>query len=539
MMITTIFKRATTTVLLLTCALIVSGRDMTRAQDDSRRIVYGLTFQPSGFDPHINASSELGIPLRSVYDTLVYRDPVSQAFVAGLAESWAISEDGREYTFTLRQNVLFHDGTPFNASAVAANLDRITDPAIASQKAVFLLGGYAGYSVIDDRTIRIALNDPYSPLLDSLSQVYLGMASPTALAAYSAERYQFYQVGTGPFVFVEYVPGDRLVLRRNPAYVWGPSFYQPVGANAVETIEFRFFTDPVTRALALESGEADIMGELLPLDARALNASTEVSLQPEIIPGQPLQFLINSAKFPTDELVVRQALLVGADREAIADSIFQRLSPVAWAPLSAATPYYNADLVGAYAFDPAAARDALIGLGYSDSNNDGVLERNGAELEIRVITPVWNAIPDVVQLLEAQWRTIGIRTVIEQVPSRGALFEQVAAGDYHLVAWYEYGSDPAYLSRYFTSMGDLNWTGYSAAELDGLLIEAGRQSDDNARRSLYGQAQRIVMEQALILPIRDYVNLNGYRRTLNPVEFDAYGWFPLLHNLSFSTFSGE
>lgn len=496
-----------------------------------RRVIYGLTFQPSGFDPHINASSELGIPLRSVYDTLVYRDPATNAFIPGLAESWSLSEDGREYTFTLKENILFHDGTPFNADAVAANLDRITNPANASQKAVFMLGPYAGYTIVDARTIRIALNEPYSPLLDSLSQVYLGMASPAALAEYSIERYQFHQVGTGPFTFIEYVPGDRLVLRRNPAYVWGPAFYTSPSANAVGEVEFRFFTDPVTRALALEGGEVDIMGELLPLDARSLNVSNQVALQPEVIPGQPLQFMMNTAVFPTNELVVRQALIVAADREAIASAVFQRLSPPAWAPLSASTPYYNAELTGAYGFNPTAAREALIGLGYADSDNDGILEGAAGPVRVRVIAPVWNQIPEVMDVLQAQWRAAGIGVEIIQVPSRSALFEAVATGDYNLVAWYEYGPDPAYLSRYFSSSGDLNWTGYTSPELDTLLLEGSRQTNDDARRSLYGQIQRVVMEQALILPIRDYVNLNGYRRTLSPLQFDAYGWFPILNNL--------
>lgn len=501
--------------------------------DEAHRIVYGLTLQPTGFDPHIHASSEMGIALRSVYDTLVYRDPASQTFVPGLAESWTISPDGREYTFTLRENVTFHDGTPFNAAAVGANLDRITNPATASQKALFLLGSYTGYTIVDDRTITLTLEDPYSPFLDSLSQPYLGIASPTALAAYSNERYQFYQVGTGPFTFVEYVPGDRLVLRRNPNYAWGPSFYTPPAANSVNEIEFRFFTDPAARALALEGGEADVMGELLPLDARTLNASDQVALKPVTVPGQPLQFLINTRRFPTDELVVRQALIVGANRESIIDAVFQRLSPIAWAPLSAATPYYNADLTGAYEFNPVAARDALISLGYADSNNDGVLERSGVDLEVKIIAPVWGQIPDVAQLLEAQWRSIGIRTTIEQVPSRSAMFDLIATGEYNLAAWYEFGTDPVYLNRYFSSTGDMNWTGFSMPELDGLLLEAGRQSDDNARRSLYYQAQQTIMEQALILPIRDYVNLNGYSRRLNEIAYDAYGWYPLLNNATF------
>ncbi|RMG84364.1 MAG: ABC transporter substrate-binding protein, partial [Chloroflexi bacterium] len=164
---------------------------------DPGTIVYGLTLDPSGFDPHINQSAELGIVLRQVYDTLVYREPETGEFVPGLAQSWEISDDGLSYTFTLKQGVRFHDDTPFNAAAVAANLDRITNPEIASQKAIFLLGPYEGYDIIDDYTIRIRLTQPYSPLLDGLSQVYLGMASPSALSEYSPLRYQYHQVGTG------------------------------------------------------------------------------------------------------------------------------------------------------------------------------------------------------------------------------------------------------------------------------------------------------------------------------------------------------
>ena len=137
----------------------------------STRLVYGLSFEPSGFDPHRNASSELGIPLRQVYDTLVYRDPQTGDFVPGLATAWEISGDGLTYTFQLRQGVNFHDDTPFNAAAVAANLDRVTNPEVASQKAVFMLGPYAGYEIVDDLSIRILLSAPYSALLDSLSQV--------------------------------------------------------------------------------------------------------------------------------------------------------------------------------------------------------------------------------------------------------------------------------------------------------------------------------------------------------------------------------
>ncbi len=496
-------------------------------------IVYGLTLQPSTFDPQIGSSSELGIPLRSVYDTLVYRDPQSLAFVPGLATSWSISPDGLTYTFALRQGVKFHDGTPFNAQAVAANLDRIANPMTGSQKALFLLGPYTGYQIVDDYTIQLQLASPYSPLLDSLSQVYLGIASPTALSQYSDERYQFHQVGTGPFEMVEYVPGDHLTIRRNLDYAWGPSFYQPSTPDSVDQIEFRFYDqDPSARALALEGGDVQVVGELLPVDARALTANSSIQLQPTVIPGQPLQFLMNTKQFPTDNLSVRQALLYGTNREAIIDAVFQRYSPVAWGPLSSATEFYSGDVVNSYAYDPQQARSLLSGAGYTDTDNDGYVDFGGADLEVNLIAPNWGLIPEVAQLLQDQWRDIGIKAVIDPVPSATILRQHVADGQYNLVAWYEFGLDPSFLNRYFTTNGDMNWTGYSDPNLDELLNQAVLQTDDDARRSLYNQVQRTIMEQALILPIRDYVNLNGSSASLNGLSYDAYGWFPLLNNLT-------
>lgn len=505
---------------------------ITGAQiDNDSRMIYGLTFEPSGFDPHINASSELGIPLRQVYDTLVYRDPSNGAFVPGLATEWALSPDERVYTFRLRQGVTFHDGTPFNAQAVAANLVRITNPDNASQKAVFMLGSYTSHRVIDDFTIELILAEPYSPLLDSLSQVYLGIASPTALAAYSNERYQYHQVGTGVFTFVEYIPGDRLVLRRNPATTWSPSFYVSPPANGVNEIEFRFFSDPLSRTIALEGQDADVMGEIAPADARVLGATDDLTLLPVPIPGQPLQFLLNTAQYPTDNLLVRQALLFGTNREIIVDSIFQGYSPVAWGPLAANTPFYNRQVVGAYAFDAVQARVLLEQAGFEDADNNGYYDgREGGDLEVVVIVPSWGFVPEVAQLLQDQWRAIGVRGVLQPAPTRSLVVERVNEGAYNLVAFYSFGADPSLLNEYFLSNGATNWSRYSSTDLDNLLTTGVRQSTPDARSAVYAQAQRIIMEQALILPIRDYVNLNAARVGVQNLSFDAYGWFPLLYN---------
>lgn len=528
-------QRQTAYVFVLAALLCLSLTGCASAQTAApaaTRLVYGLSFEPSGIDPHRNAASELGIPLRMVYDTLVYRDPTTGEFVPGLADSWEISADGTQYTFRLKQNARFHDGTPFNAQAVAANLDRITATDTASQKAVFMLGPYAGHQVVDDYTITLLLAQPYAPLLDALSQVYLGMASPAALAAVTAERYQFNQVGSGPYIFVEYVPGERIVIRRNPNYAWGPAFYRPPAIEPIDEVEFRFFTDASTRALALEAGDAQVVGEVLPTDARALVSENDLRLQQVGIPGQPLQFLVNTTRFPTGSREVRQALLYGTNREAIVATVFQRFSPVAWGPVSATTPFYYAALRGMYAHDTTQAQALLTTAGFADADSNGYLDADDSDLTVRIIAPPWGQIREVVQLIEDQWRLIGIRAEIVPVATRGELFEQVSTGEFNLVAWYEFGADPVFLNQYFMTGGALNWTGYANQALDGLLVQAAQTVDANARAALYAQAQELIMQEALVLPIRDYVNLNGVRGEVQNLAFDRYGWYPLLINAS-------
>ncbi|MGD8760586.1 MAG: ABC transporter substrate-binding protein, partial [Anaerolineales bacterium] len=321
-------------LLLTLIALLAASCSQLGSTDTS--LVYGLTLAPSGIDPHLNASSELTIPLTSVYDTLVYQDPESGEYVPGLAEGWVTSQDGLSYTFFLRQDVIFHDGTPFNAQAVLANLDYIRDPDHHSQKAVFMLGPLEEVEIIDEFTVALHLSQPFAPLMDSLSQAFLGIASPEALEKWGPTEYQFHQVGTGPYRFVEYVPNDHLTLEVNPDYAWAPSIYESSQAE-VESITFLFYADPATRALALESGEVDVVGEVPPRDAARLAASGDFSLYPVPIPGQPLQFFFNTQNPPTDQVEVRQALIMAVDRSSIVNTVFGEYSPVAQGPLAANT----------------------------------------------------------------------------------------------------------------------------------------------------------------------------------------------------------
>jgi peptide/nickel transport system substrate-binding protein len=521
------------TLIIVLVLLVGCLRDPGQRTSDARnRIVYGLTLNVSGIDPHINQSATMGIVLRQIYDTLVYRDPTTDEFVSGLAESWSLSEDGLSYTFQLRQGVTFHDGTPLNAQAVAANLDRIVNLGAESQRALVLLGPYAGYEIIDEYTLVVRLTEPYSPFLDSLAQPFLSIASPTAFGQYDNLTYQYHQVGTGPFRMVSYVPGDSVIIERSPDYRWGPSFYNAPVENSIDEIAFRFFEDGATRAQALQNGDADIMGELLPLDARELTGSAEVQLYPILIPGQPIQFVINTSRPPTDRLELRQALLLATNRSIIVDAVYQGFSPIAWGPLSEVTPFYSNAVAGTYSLNTGQAQSLLTAMGYTDADGNGYLDAFDGDLTVSLIVPGWNFVPETAQLIQDQWRAIGVRAELNRVPGFSGMMDLVQAGDFNMVAFYQGGSDPSLLNPFFQSDSSRNWTGFGTTELDNILIQAAQISDAPTRANLYAQAQAIIMNEVLILPITDLVVLNGARARVQGLTFDAYGWYPLLNNVT-------
>jgi peptide/nickel transport system substrate-binding protein len=495
------------------------------------RLIYGLTLAPSGIDPHVDASSELGIPLTSVYDTLVYQD-LDGSFVPGLAERWQVSPDGLTYTFYLRHDVVFHDGTPFNAEAVKFNLDRISSPETLSRKAADMLGPYDHTEVVDEYTTRVHFSEPYAPFLDSASQVYLGMASPAAVAQWGAE-YQLHQVGSGPFLFQEYVPGDHLTLVRNPDYAWAPEVYDHEGPAYLEEIEFRFFTDPAVRSLALESGEAHVMGELPPQDAARLEGNEDFELYLVPVPGQPLELFVNVAKAPTDDAQVRQALLYAADRQTIVDTIFMGYSPVAHGPLAASTMGYEPAVEEMYAYDPGQAATLLDAAGWVDSDGDGVRDKDGQALVLPTYLMTWGYLPEVGQMLQAQLQQVGVSLDI-QVVAFPAAIEAAAQGQHNLIPMTFSSSDPSVLNTSFLSSnadGGFNWSKVRDPELDRLLQEATREMDIQRRAEIYSQIQIAIMNQALLLPIRDYVNINAATAAVEGLQYDRRGWFPWLHDV--------
>ena len=504
-------------------------------EQDPRCLSYGMAGEIPILDPHIAEAPEAGIVFRQIYDTLVYRNPQTHEFEPGLALDWEVSRDGLEYTFNLRPGVVFHDGTPMDAAAVGANIERIYDANINSQRARGSLGPLSYYETLDRYRIRFRLATPFAPFLDSLAQPFLGIASPQALESYDALRYQFHQIGTGPFVLENYTPGERIELRRNANYAAVNPAYEPLAGDEVDRIVFLIFDDAAGEIDAQLAGKIDVIDEAPPGDAVELAANTRLQLLPIPIPGQSVQLQFNTANEPVRERDVRLALLYATNRAEIVNSIFRSYSPVAWAPLSISSGYAHTGYINEYVYDLGLAQELLALAGYVDDDQDGILERDGQTLTVSVLVPPWGEWPAIASYLRRQWRRIGVNVEVAPVPGRIGLMNAIRSGEHDLIATDSFGLDPAILGNTYLGNTAAVQSGEDSAPLQDLLAAALQEQDPLARRTLYYEFQTQVMSEALILPIRDYVRLRVTRSNIRGLTFDAYGFYPLLYNVSLET----
>ena len=190
--------------------------------------------------------------IRTIYDNLVVQLP-DGSIKPWLAKEWSVSKDGKSYTFKLREDVKFHDGTPFNAEAVKYNLDRVIDPATkATANSLALIRPYSSSEVIDEYTIKVNLNAPSQAFLGNLSQALLGIVSPTAAKKYG-DQLGKNPVGTGPYSFVKWDENADIVVAKNKDYNWGPDTVENKGAPHIDTITFKIVPEEATRIGSVQS----------------------------------------------------------------------------------------------------------------------------------------------------------------------------------------------------------------------------------------------------------------------------------------------
>lgn len=491
------------------------------------KLIYGTWQAPDTMDIQTTILQIVIAMAQNLYDPLIRLDPTDNTrYLPGLAERWEISPDNKEFTFYLRKDVKFHDGTPFNAEAVKKSFERIIDPETKAFLALTALGPYESTEVIDEYTVRVKFSKPYGAFINLLTEPLLAPISPTAVEKWGPE-YADHPTGTGPYMLGEYVKNDHLTLVRNPDYNWGPSFFHQ-GAAYLDEITWVFLPENATRVAALERGEVNLIDRVPPDDLARLRQEDKYKTLVQGLAGAPWIFVVNVTKPPTDELAVRQALAYGLNRQAIIDLVYKGTNEPHFSPLEKRTLGYDPSVDTVMPEDRELAKKVLDEAGWK-VGADGIRERDGKKLELIWIDWPGSGIMEDGQgpVFQAQWREIGIDIKFESYDV-GTAIGAWNEGRHNLGEPFFYWHDPNIL-RFLVGTGSgLNWTKVSDPELDKILEEAEASADPAQRKPLYVEAQKRILQNGYLIPTFGKSLVLAMDKNIEGIAFSPTGypiWF--------------
>jgi peptide/nickel transport system substrate-binding protein len=290
-----------------------------------------------------------------LYDTLLWVDDDGM-FQPALANDWEVSEDGSEYVFHLRDDVTFHNGEPFNADAVVFSWERAKEGGFEYSNLWQLA---TTVEKIDDYTVKIATDGPDALFLTTVADNW-AIIPPKYFEEVGQAGFDEHPVGTGPFVFVEWVKGDRIIMNANPNY-WQE------GTPKIETLIFRPIPESATRVAAIQTGEVDIVTRLSSEEATSLLGVPNVTIikyPVERVYYIAFNNMTTGVGQPTEDARVRQAMNYAVDVDAIIDSLFDGFAKPAIGLVSTGELGY--DDAEPFGYDPDKARDLLAEAGYPD-----------------------------------------------------------------------------------------------------------------------------------------------------------------------------
>ena len=452
-------------------------------------LVVGQIAEPKSLDPHaVTAVNDFRI-LMNIYDGLVRYKDATLEVEPSLATGWSISEDGREYTFELRQGVSFHDGTPFDAEAVAFNFGRMLDEKHPYHDTgpfplSFFFSAVEAVEAVDADTVKFTLNAPYAPFLSNLAYPTGLIVSPDAVKAHGAD-YGRNPSGTGPFKFAEWESNAKVTVTRNDDY-WG-------GAPALEAVIFRPITDSNTRVAEMLSGGIDVMVEIPPDSVAGFDGNGFLLHEQA---GPHLWFLILNAKEgPFADKRARQAVNYAIDKKALVEQILQGTAEVAAGPTPPAFSWAYNDKLEPYPYDPEKARALLRESGHAGATLTFYVTEGGSGMLDPV--PMGAAI-------QADLAKVGLDVKIETY-EWNTFLGKVNPGlegkaDMAEMAWMTNDPDTlpylALRTESWPAEGGFNSGYYSNPKVDELLNAARQATDQAERAQLYRQMQEIVYDDA-------------------------------------------
>ena len=464
-------------------------------------------------NPHLYAGEMYAQEM--LYETLV--NITADGYEGCLAESWDISDDGKTYTFHIRDGVKFSDGEVCDANAIKANFDAIIENK-DRHTWLEMMNLLVGVSAPDDKTFVIELSEPYYPLLTELGVTRpFAMISPKAMKDGSTKDGVNAYIGTGPYVLTDFVTDEYAIFEANENY-WGE---QP----KIKKITVKVIPDNQTRILALEKGEIDMIFGKNMIDADAINQYTgndkfTVSLSD---PTSTRQIVLNTTRDVLADKEVRQALQHATNKQAISDGIFYGLEQPADTLFAKTVPYCDIDLEP-YAYDVELAQSMLDEAGWV-VGADKIREKDGQKLNIDLLYNSDSVTEKAIaEYLQSEYQKIGISLNIHGEEEQ-SYRDNMKAGNFDMVfniCWgMPYDPQSSLAAMRAPVYGD-----YAAqlgledkADIDQAITDILVSTDETKRQELYTFVLTRLHEDAVYIPLTYECNKAIYRSDLQEFHF--------------------
>ena len=473
----------------------------------------GLSADPQGVDAAV-VNQVWRHVARALSDSLVFLNPETAEIEPWLATEWTVSDDARTYSFTLRDDVTFSDGTSLTGEVVKANFESLQREGIHSS-AKTIVEGIASITVPSEYEIVVEFTEPNAAFLPSLSRAHAGIVS-AASAALPVEERQKHLDGSGPFALASYTENQEIVLEAREDYDWAPEFFEHQGRAFLDEVVYKIIPEDSVRNGAITSDELQFIywvdGTYVPeLEAAGLTVSYEA-----VNPATGEEWPVNTSSKFLQDVRVRQALQLGIDREALVQFTSNGSDLVAQGPLSPENPFFS-DQSEFVRFDPDAAIALLEEAGWDEVGEDGIrVNADGERLSL-----TFPSDRDAAAAVQDQWKKIGVELVID-VPLAAEANEKLLSGEYDIAYWYHSSPDADVLrANYGVATGSnrsfIREDDARGQELDALLQQQNTILDPEERQAVVDQAARILSEDAYVL------NLS--------VDVDIWATSPRLHDI--------
>ncbi|MCU1557289.1 MAG: transporter substrate-binding protein [Microbacteriaceae bacterium] len=475
-----------------------------------------------------------------VIDNLVSLD-ANHKVVPWLAETWKPSDDQLSWTFTLKKGVTFTDGTPVDAAAVAYNFDYWLQGGNSTAE-VWLQGYYRSAEVVDATTVRINLLKPYPRLADNLTQSYFGIQSEKALTTRSKEENCAAPIGSGAFIVEKWNRGEDIILKRNKNYTSPPANAKHTGAAYVDTIDWKFISDPTTRVATLRSGETNAIYDVPAIEWKNLEGQ-KYQLLKYVTPGRPQQISFNTAQGPFTDEKVRQAFAYSLNRRQIVETIGRGVIPYEGnGGVSQTTPGYSTKAADLYSYDPKKANSLLDAAGWNQKDSSGYRVKDGKTLEVVLPYGAGSIInadgASILQGVQEQAKAVGFKVKLVPVPQSaffGGAYSKPAERDLAVGYWTAVNAGILYINWRQSLPDDPNYNNAAFLNdptLESYILQANSTSDVAEQNALYQKAQDYIAEHALAIGVYDRLSTLAVSPSLKgvwqetaqggPVFYDAY-----------------